>query len=147
ISRNFERDRTSERTGTVRRRHVGGVRTLGGLAAALGLVTLPGGCEALSVLQKATPASQPAKAGAPTVPVSIAKAVRTDVPVQVKAIAWAEAYATVTIRPQVDGQLQKVHFVEGQDLNEGDELFTIDPRPFEAAQKLAEANLARDRAM
>jgi multidrug efflux system membrane fusion protein len=51
----------------------------------------------------------------------------------------------VEVRPQVEGAIQAVHFREGQDVKQGDLLFTIDPRPYEGALAVAEANLARDR--
>jgi multidrug efflux system membrane fusion protein len=57
-----------------------------------------------------------------------------------------EASARVVIKAQVAGELTGVHFQEGQFVNRGDLLFTIDPRPFEARLKQAEANLARSRA-
>jgi multidrug efflux system membrane fusion protein len=80
-------------------------------------------------------------------PVAVATAMREDVPIQVQAIGWAEAYATVTIRPQVEGQLTEIHFTEGQQVKIGDLLFTIDPRPFVAALRLAEANLLKNQAL
>ncbi len=82
----------------------------------------------------------------PEVPVTVAAAVQKDVPVQIKAIGKVQAYSTVTVKAQVPGELLSVHFREGQDVRKGDLLFTIDPRPFEAQLKQAEANLARDRA-
>jgi multidrug efflux system membrane fusion protein len=66
--------------------------------------------------------------------------------VQIRAIGNVEAYSTVGIKSQVGGTLMSVHFKEGQDVNKGDLLFTIDPRPYEAALKQAEANLAKDNA-
>ncbi len=79
-----------------------------------------------------------------TVPVTVAKAIQKTVPVEVRTIGTVEAYSTVTVKSQVDGVIEKVHFQEGQDANARDLLFTIDPRPFEASLKQAEANLARD---
>jgi multidrug efflux system membrane fusion protein len=55
-----------------------------------------------------------------------------------------EAYSTVSIKSQVTGVLTEAHFKEGQDVKKGQLLFTIDPRPLEAALKQAEATLARD---
>ena len=68
-----------------------------------------------------------------------------DVPVQLHAIGNVEAYSTVAVKSQVEGQLALVHFREGDHVKQGDLLFTIDPRPFEAVLRHAEANLAKDR--
>jgi membrane fusion protein, multidrug efflux system len=86
-------------------------------------------------------------AARPPVPVSVATAGQKDVPVQVLTIGTVEARSTVTLKPQVAGQIQQIHFTEGQDVAQGDLLFTIDPRPFEAALRQAEANLAKDTAL
>ncbi|MBP8645312.1 MAG: efflux RND transporter periplasmic adaptor subunit [Syntrophobacteraceae bacterium] len=80
------------------------------------------------------------------VPVTVTEALQKDVPVQLRAIGTVQAYSTVSIRAQVTGELLSVHFKEGQDVKKGDLLFTIDPKPFEARLKQAEAHLARDRA-
>jgi len=100
------------------------------------------GCEAKGVSGASTGPDADA-----AMPVTIASATREDVPIQVQAIGWAEAYATVTIRPQVEGQLTEIHFTEGQQVKIGDLLFTIDPRPFVAALRLSEANLLKDQAL
>ncbi|TAN41848.1 MAG: efflux RND transporter periplasmic adaptor subunit [Nitrospirae bacterium] len=81
-----------------------------------------------------------------TVPVTVAVAQEKDVPVQLTAVGNVEPYSTVAVNSRVGGQLMQVHFSEGQAVNKGDRLFTIDPRPFEAALKQAEASLARDTA-
>ncbi len=80
-------------------------------------------------------------------PVLVAKVEEKTVPVELKAIGNAEAYATVAIKARIGGQLVKVNFKEGQDVQQGDLLFVIDPRPYEGALRQAEANLARDRAL
>lgn len=67
-------------------------------------------------------------------------------PVELRNIGNVEAYATVTIRSQITGQITKIHFQEGQAVKAGDLLFTIDPRPAEGALKQAEADLKRDQA-
>ena len=90
--------------------------------------------------KKETPAAKP------PVPVTVAKAVVKSVPDQVRAIGNVEAYNTVSIKAQVNGAIARVHFREGDDVARGALLFTIDPRPFEAALKQAEAALARDQA-
>jgi multidrug efflux system membrane fusion protein len=82
----------------------------------------------------------------PPVPVTVGKATRRTVPNQVQAIGTVEAYSTVNVKALVDGELQAVHFTEGQIVHSGDLLFTIDPRSFEADLRQAEANLAKDEA-
>ena len=80
------------------------------------------------------------------VPVLVATAVQKTMPLQIRAVGNVEAYSTVSVKSQVTGVLTQAHFKEGQDVKKGQLLFTIDPRPFEAALKQAEANLARDTA-
>lgn len=67
-------------------------------------------------------------------------------PVEVTAIGTAEPYSTVEIRSQVTGQLLSVNFQEGADVQQGQLLFTIDPRPFEVALRQAEATREKDTA-
>lgn len=83
----------------------------------------------------------------PAVPVTASSAVQKDVPVQLRAIGAAEASSTVSIKTMVNGQIVKVGFREGQDVKKGDLIFVIDPRPYEAALKTAEANLAKNLAL
>jgi multidrug efflux system membrane fusion protein len=66
--------------------------------------------------------------------------------VTIPAVVTAEPLATVEIRAQVTGQLSEVHFREGQDVQKGAPLFTLDARPFQAALQQAQAVLARDSA-
>ncbi|HSU53006.1 MAG TPA: efflux RND transporter periplasmic adaptor subunit [Candidatus Dormibacteraeota bacterium] len=82
----------------------------------------------------------------PTVPITVARAESKDVPIELRNIGNVEAYATVTIRSQITGQIVKIHFQEGQEVKQGDLLFTIDPRPSEGALRQAEADLKRDQA-
>lgn len=81
------------------------------------------------------------------IPVTVALALKTNVPVQLRAIGHATAYTTVAVRSQVEGMLQNLHFHEGDMLKAGDLMFTIDPRPFEASLKQAKANLQKDVAL
>jgi membrane fusion protein, multidrug efflux system len=80
------------------------------------------------------------------VPVTVAVAEQKDVPLQVRAIGNVQPIATVAVRALVAGQLQQVWFKEGEDVHKGQLLFTIDPRPYQAALTQANANLARDEA-
>ncbi len=82
----------------------------------------------------------------PPVPVKVATAVQKTVPVQIRVIGNVEAYNTVSIKAQINGMLETVHFREGQDVKKGQLLFTIDRRPFVAALNQAKAALARDAA-
>ena len=84
-------------------------------------------------------------AGGP-VPVVTAKVQTKSIPVLIPAVGTAEALQTVQIRAQTTGQLSAVHFSEGQEVRKGQPLFTLDPRPFQAALSQAEAVLARDTA-
>jgi len=83
----------------------------------------------------------------PAVPVTAAKVVQKTVPVTVRAIGHVEAIATVAVKARIGGELQKAWFTEGQNVAKGSTLFTIDPRQYEAALRLAEAQLAKDRAL
>jgi multidrug efflux system membrane fusion protein len=87
------------------------------------------------------------KAASPPVPVLVATVVEKTVPLELKAIGNVEPYATVGIKSRIAGQLLKVNFKEGQDVKEGELLFVIDPRPYEAALQQAEANLQKDKAL
>ncbi|MBF0590876.1 MAG: efflux RND transporter periplasmic adaptor subunit [Nitrospirae bacterium] len=80
----------------------------------------------------------------PVVSVTAARAVERDIPVLLRAVGEVQPHATVSIKSVVGGQLQHIHFREGQDVNKGDILFTIDPGPFEAALEQARANLVKD---
>src|SRR5438094_6770304 len=80
------------------------------------------------------------------VPVTVAPAVQKDAPVSLRAIGNVTAYSTVSLKAQVEGRVARVYFAEGQEVKRGDLLFALDARPFEAALRQAEANLARDRA-
>jgi multidrug efflux system membrane fusion protein len=82
----------------------------------------------------------------PSVPVTVASAQRKSVPLQIRAIGNVEAYASVSIKSQVNGLLEKVYFREGDDVRKGQLLFAIDSRPYEAALRQAKAAVARDAA-
>ncbi|HZC46076.1 MAG TPA: efflux RND transporter periplasmic adaptor subunit, partial [Candidatus Acidoferrum sp.] len=80
------------------------------------------------------------------VPILAAKVEQKTVSDTIRAIGRVEAFSTVDVKSQVSGQVMQVNFRQGEDVKRGDLLFTIDPRPFEAALNQAQANLARDRA-
>jgi multidrug efflux system membrane fusion protein len=81
--------------------------------------------------------------GRNTIAVETALAGRTDVPVYLEGLGTVQAFYTVTVTARVDGELQKVGFVEGQTVKKGDLIGQIDPRPFQAA--LDQAMAAHDK--
>jgi len=80
------------------------------------------------------------------VPVTVAQVEKRTVPQQVSAIGTVEPMHTVQVRSQVGGTLVGVHFQEGEEVEKGDLLFTIDARPYQAALVQAQSAVARDRA-
>src|SRR5450631_1256219 len=81
----------------------------------------------------------------PPAPVLVATSSQRDVPVVMRAIGTMEASETVTIKTQISGELTRIAFKEGQDVQKGALLCRIDDRSYRAALKKAEAALARDR--
>jgi multidrug efflux system membrane fusion protein len=103
----------------------------------------------LTVLVLATACSrEPGERGAapPPVPVAVASAASRDVPIQLRAIGHVEPSQSVTVRAREGGVLARVHFKEGQDVTDGQLLFTLERGPLEAELRQTEATLARDRA-
>lgn len=82
----------------------------------------------------------------PPVPVKVTQALQKDVPLQVKAIGNIEAFTSVAVKSQVSGQIARVHFTEGSDVEKGSLLISIDPEPFQATLSQYEATLAKDQA-
>lgn len=80
------------------------------------------------------------------VPVLTAAATTKDVPVVFRGVGTVQAYRTVTVQPQVGGQLLSVDFREGQHVNKGDVLARIDPVTYRAQLEEAQAKLAQDKA-
>ena len=88
-----------------------------------------------------------AKGAQRPVPVTAAVAVQKNIPIEIKTIGNIESYSTVSIKARVNGELQKVHFTEGQEVSKDKLLFTIDPRPFQSALNEASARLEKDKAL
>ena len=80
------------------------------------------------------------------VPVIAALSKRADVPVYLDGVGTARALNTVTVRPQVDGKLISVNFVEGQEVKRGFVLAKIDPTTYQAQYDQAVAKKAQDEA-
>src|SRR6185437_13727107 len=80
------------------------------------------------------------------VPVVAGKVEQKDVPIFLDGLGTVQAFNTVTVRPRIDGQVQKVAFVEGQDVRAGDLLAQIDASPFQAQLDQSIAKQAQDQA-
>ena len=90
--------------------------------------------------------NQPVSTAAP-VPVAAARAVRRDVPQSIHTIGTVRSNDTIAVQSQAYGPILKVEFEPGQEVKQGQELFLIDPRPYQAAVDRAKAQLAHDQAM
>jgi multidrug efflux system membrane fusion protein len=87
------------------------------------------------------------RGGFPASPVTAAKAEQRDVPVQVRQIGSVEAVSVIAVKAQIGGELTKVLFREGDDVRKGQELFEIDPRPYQQAIDQAQAAIQKDNAL
>ena len=87
-----------------------------------------------------------AGAARPPAPVVVAKVEQRDIPSQISAIGNVEAYQTVQVRSQVNGQIDDIFFKEGQDVRKGQLLFRLDKRPFQADLDKAVGAMQRDEA-
>jgi multidrug efflux system membrane fusion protein len=87
-----------------------------------------------------------ARRGAQAVQVTTAAAQTQDVPIYRTGVGNVVAFASVIVHTRVDGQLDRVAFVEGQDVKAGQVLAQLDPRPIQAQLAQASAQEARDRA-
>jgi membrane fusion protein, multidrug efflux system len=90
--------------------------------------------------------ARPAAPQAAGIPVSVAKAARQDVPLVIRGLGTVQAYNSVLVRPQVDGQLVRIAVTEGQDVKKGDLLAVIDTRSYQAALDQARAKRQQDQA-
>lgn len=110
--------------------------------AVVAVAALGGGWYVFSHRAAPPPATQEARPQ----PV-VTKAVETrPMPIRVTAVGNVQSLSVVNVRPRVEGEIIKVHIAEGQEVKDGDPLFTLDFRAAEASRKQAEANLARDKA-
>jgi multidrug efflux system membrane fusion protein len=110
---------------------------------ALSLLLLAG--LAWVILRPHTQSGGSPRAGQP-VPVVAAAAEQGDMPVTLNGLGTVTPLATVTVRTQINGQLTQIGFQEGQEVNKGDFLAEIDPRPYQAALDNAQGQLQRDQA-
>ncbi len=92
-------------------------------------------------------ASERVGAGGRPLPVTAEPARKADLNVRIVALGTVTPVSTVTVRSRVDGQLQKIFFKEGQEIEANAPLVEIDPRPFEVQKQQTEAQLAKDNAL
>lgn len=127
--------------GNVRRR-----LALAGLVAVAMLAAWAGWAVWRYALPGPAPAAIPSYAQQP-VAVSVAAARSGPLPRDLHALGTITPLARVVLRSQVDGQLQRLHYTEGQAVRRGQLLAEIDPRPYQAALAAAEGELARVEAL
>ncbi len=102
----------------------------------------PGG----STESKAAPAPRGRGFALGPVSVAVVPAMKENIPYYLSGLGTVTPFNTVTVKSRVDGQLQKVHFKEGQFVREGDLLAEIDPRPYQVALEQMQGQLFRDQA-
>ncbi|HEX4294318.1 MAG TPA: MdtA/MuxA family multidrug efflux RND transporter periplasmic adaptor subunit [Rhizomicrobium sp.] len=155
-SRGSEKNRFGEGLDQVR----GRVGTYAGHAARWSDTHLPGGQLALwivlglvllglliwAVIRPAQPVAHGRGAMGGPLPVGVAQVAKGDVAIKLNALGTVTPLATVTVRPQVSGQIMRFNFQEGQMVKAGDLLAEIDPRTFRAAYDQAVGTLNRDKA-
>lgn len=116
-----------------------GLKRLFWIGGALGLVVL-------ALFLRSFGAKDKAPKEPPLRTVSTAKVIAKDVPLYLDEVGTLAAYETVQVQAQVNGQITERHFKDGADVKQGDLLFTIDPRPYEAALASAQADAALNKA-
>jgi membrane fusion protein, multidrug efflux system len=117
--------------------------------AFLGILTAAAvaGAAGLFMFGRGTGAAATTPAAPPTVPVVAGTVESGNVPIYLRGIGTVEAYNTVVVRSQIQGQLIRIDFSEGQIVHKGDLLAQIDPRPYHAQLDQATANRDRDSAL
>jgi len=114
---------------------------------ALSIPRIAGGVLALLLIASGCKPRGEAVMPAPPQPVvTVATAIAQDVPVYLDEIGTCTAFEMVTVAPQIPGRLDGIHFTDGAELKKGQLLFTIDPRPYQAALDQAQAALEQSQA-
>ncbi|HUA56195.1 MAG TPA: efflux RND transporter periplasmic adaptor subunit [Candidatus Sulfotelmatobacter sp.] len=122
------------------------ILTMRRIVMLLVVAAVVGGGIAWYVVREPATATPAARQAPPAVPVLAGTAETRDVQLYLNGLGTVQAFNTVTVKARVDGQLDKIAFVEGQEVKAGDVLAQIDPRPFQAALGQAIANKASDEA-
>ena len=117
-------------------------RALGVLALAGALAAV--GCTGGDAAQSTLPSGRGGAQNAAVVPVTTAPAVQKSVPLAIEGIGTVIAASTVAVHAQITGELTSVNFIEGDEVQQGQVIVTLDKRPLEAALNQAQATLDRD---
>jgi multidrug efflux system membrane fusion protein len=115
---------------------------LGSLA--LGGAMAAAACSGGEAVQATTASSGRAANQTPAVPITTAPVVQKSVPLTIEGIGTVIAASTVAVHSQITGELTSVNFVEGDEVQQGQVIVTLDKRPLEAALNQAQAALDRD---
>src|SRR5262249_40977020 len=107
-------------------------------------VALLAGCTSSPNPQAAGGGRKSQDRGSMRVSVWVAKAETRDLPVILSGLGSVEAFNTVVVKSRIDGQLVQIAFREGQEVNKGDLLAVVDPRPYEVQLSQTEATLYKD---
>ena len=100
----------------------------------------------LALMQTSKGKAPSTAAAPPTVPVVTGTVAQHDVPIYLRGVGTVIAYNTVVVRSQIQGQITKIAFTEGQTVHAGDLLAQIDPRPYQAQLDQVTATRDRDQA-
>ncbi len=98
-------------------------------------------------LNEANSARQAAALMGRPIPVQVAAAEQRTMPIYLTALGTVTPYMSVTVKARVSGELLPVRFTEGQEVQKGQTIMVIDPRPYQAALDQAKGNLAHDEAL
>jgi membrane fusion protein, multidrug efflux system len=109
-------------------------------AGAVVIVTIA----AVGISYRSSRPAAPGSGAIAAVPVTAGLAVRQDVPEIVSAVGTVQSIDSVAVQARVSGTIEKIEFTPGQNVKQGQELFLIDPRPFQAALDATQAQLAHD---
>ena len=110
----------------------------------LGAGLVAAACSGQAQQAQGTPPSGRGGAANAAVPVTTASAVQKSVPLAIEGIGTVIAASTVAVHAQITGVLTSVHFIEGDEVQQGQVIVTLDKRPFEAALNQAQATANRD---
>ena len=121
------------------------VRARSALLLVMVIVAVAGGVAYVRSCSAGVAEARPAAEAA--VPVTAAKVVRKNVPNVIQALGTVTPIETIAVQSRVNGQIMRAFFQQGQLVKQGDPLFLIDPRPYQAALDQAQAQLAHDQAV